>query len=227
MPIVPPINSRQAILRRLREITPDAALPPLPTHDEAALFADYPGDSLEAMTEAFCTRLTALSGEVHLVPDLEAARAVLVDLLGAIPAERLLVQDAPLIDAVLGDEPAFDAANVADGFDLPNVAMGNQFDVALTIADCLVARTGSVIVRNVSAGGRRLSVLPPTHIVVATVDQIVPSLGDGLALLRQTPGDWSYGVVISGPSRTADIEKILVLGAHGPKRLIVLLLDHA
>ena len=92
---------------------------------------------------------------------------------------------------------------------------------SVTGCDCLVAQTGSIFVSTRSAGGRALSVLPPVHLVIARRDQIVPDLPAAFALLRQRYGDhWPSAIsLITGPSRTADIEKILVMGAHGPKRL--------
>jgi L-lactate dehydrogenase complex protein LldG len=90
-----------------------------------------------------------------------------------------------------------------------------------------VAQTGSVIVSTVSAGGRALSVLPPTHLVIARREQIVPDLATAMAFLRERyDKHWPSALsVITGPSRTADIEKILVMGAHGPKRLALYFAD--
>jgi hypothetical protein len=98
-----------------------------------------------------------------------------------------------------------------------------ECDLGVTACDCLVAQTGSIIVSTLSAGGRALSVLPPTHLVIARRDQIVPDLVVAMALLRKRyDRHWPSALsVITGPSRTADIEKILVMGAHGPKRLAV------
>jgi L-lactate dehydrogenase complex protein LldG len=95
-------------------------------------------------------------------------------------------------------------------------------DLGVTGCDCLVAQTGSIFVSTRSAGGRALSVLPPVHLVLARRDQLVPDLPAAFALLRQRYGGrWPSAVtMITGPSRTADIEKILVMGAHGPKRLV-------
>jgi L-lactate utilization protein LutC len=94
-------------------------------------------------------------------------------------------------------------------------------DLGVTGCDCLVAQTGSIFVSTRSAGGRALSVLPPVHLVLARREQLVPDLPAAVALLRQRYGNrWPSALtLISGPSRTADIEKTLVLGAHGPKRL--------
>jgi L-lactate dehydrogenase complex protein LldG len=103
-----------------------------------------------------------------------------------------------------------------------NASVG-ECDLGVTSCDCLVAQTGSVIVSTISAGGRALSVLPPTHLVIARREQLVPDLATAMALLRKRyDKHWpSVLSVITGPSRTADIEKILVMGAHGPKRLVL------
>ena len=121
----------------------------------------------------------------------------------------------------------------ADGSDLVGKAIGGtnasarECDLGVTGCDCLVAQTGSVIVSTISAGGRALSVLPPTHLVIARRDEIVPDLATAMALLRKRyDKHWPTALsVITGPSRTADIEKILVMGAHGPKRLALYFVD--
>jgi L-lactate dehydrogenase complex protein LldG len=97
-------------------------------------------------------------------------------------------------------------------------------DVGITECDALIAQTGSVLVTSRSAGGRALSVLPPHHVVLARRDQLVADLPAAYALLRaKWANDWpSFISLITGPSRTGDIERILVLGAHGPRRLTIL-----
>jgi L-lactate dehydrogenase complex protein LldG len=96
-------------------------------------------------------------------------------------------------------------------------------DLGVTSCDCLIAQTGSIVISTLSAGDRALSVLPPTHLVIARREQLVPDLAAALVLLRtRYDRRWPSALsVITGPSRTADIEKILVMGAHGPKRLAV------
>ena len=107
------------------------------------------------------------------------------------------------------------------GYDL--VAL-EKCDAALTQCDALVAQTGSVLITSRSAGGRTLSALTPHHVVLATRDQLVPDLTAAFALLaeRYVENYPSLVSFITGPSRTGDIERILVLGAHGPKRLTIL-----
>lgn len=94
----------------------------------------------------------------------------------------------------------------------------------ITLAEALIAQTGSIFV-TASCGGRGASVVAPCHIVVATLDQLVPDLQTALgrASRQGTLDANSFACVISGSSRTADIEKILVQGAHGPRRLVVIL----
>ena len=119
-------------------------------------------------------------------------------------------------------------------------------DAGITECDALVAQTGSVLVTSRSAGGRALSVLPPHHVVLARRpellargpahllpphhvvlarrEQLLADLPEAFALLKQKyPGNYpSFISFITGPSRTGDIERVLVLGAHGPKKLTIL-----
>jgi L-lactate dehydrogenase complex protein LldG len=97
-------------------------------------------------------------------------------------------------------------------------------DVGVTECDALIAQTGSVAVTSRSTGGRALSVLPPHHVIVARREQLVADLPAAFELLQRkyAPDFPSMISFITGPSRTGDIERILVLGAHGPKKLTIL-----
>lgn len=102
-----------------------------------------------------------------------------------------------------------------------------QADAGITTCEALIARNGSVLVSNANAAGRRLSIYPPVHIVIAKASQLVMDIKHGLLKIKDKYEDHlpSMLSVITGPSRTADIEKKLVLGAHGPKELYVFLLE--
>ncbi|HWD94427.1 MAG TPA: LUD domain-containing protein [Verrucomicrobiae bacterium] len=96
-------------------------------------------------------------------------------------------------------------------------------DAGITECDALIAQTGSVLITNRSAGGRALSVLPPHHVVLVRREQLLRDLPAAFELLKKKyaanyPSMISF---ITGPSRTGDIERILVLGAHGPKKLTI------
>lgn len=102
-----------------------------------------------------------------------------------------------------------------------------QAEVGITLCEALIARNGSILVSNANKAGRRLGIYPHAHIVVAYTSQLVIDLKDGFKLLNKKYGRSLPSLIstITGPSRTADIEKTLVLGAHGPKELFVFLLD--
>ncbi|MEO6909086.1 MAG: LUD domain-containing protein [Abditibacteriaceae bacterium] len=106
------------------------------------------------------------------------------------------------------------------GYEVANL---ENSDVGITECDALIAQTGTVLVTTQSAGGRALSVLPPHHVVLARREQLLPDLTAAYTLLHQRY-EKNFPTTISlitGPSRTGDIERILVLGAHGPKRLTI------
>ena len=116
-----------------------------------------------------------------------------------------------------------------DGSDRVKQAIGvgngplREADLGVTACDCLIAQMGSIVVSPTTAGGRVLSVLPAVHLVIAHRNQILPDLASALAFIRRRyDGQWPSTLsIITGPSRTGDIEKVLVLGAHGPKRVAV------
>ncbi|MBC8319114.1 MAG: LUD domain-containing protein [Bacteroidetes bacterium] len=100
-------------------------------------------------------------------------------------------------------------------------------EVGITACDFLISRFGSVMVSSGLGSGRRIFVFPETHVVIANASQVVHELKDALTAMKKK---YAYNfpsqiTVITGPSRTADIEKTLVMGAHGPKNLYVFMID--
>ena len=129
-----------------------------------------------------------------------------------------------LTDAVVAGLPGEIALlRIDDGYDKNAL---EACDAGLTECESLIAQTGSVCVTSRSSGGRALSVLPPHHVVIASRAQLIADLSAAYEHLAEKYGANypSFISFISGPSRTGDIERILVLGAHGPKKLTVLLL---
>ena len=99
-------------------------------------------------------------------------------------------------------------------------------DASVTDCEALVARTGTIVL-SAKNGGRVASVYAPVHVCVARASQLVYDLGDALQVLQQRydgrlPSQISFA---TGPSRTADIEKTLVTGVHGPKEVYLFLVD--
>lgn len=100
-----------------------------------------------------------------------------------------------------------------------------QMSVGITGCEFLISRLGSIMVS--SKTSRRLNVYPEIHLVIAYVNQLVDDLKDAfVAVQTKYSGKLpSMLTVITGPSRTADIEKTLVMGAHGPRELFVILVE--
>lgn len=98
-------------------------------------------------------------------------------------------------------------------------------NIGVTGCELLVAHLGSVLISSAQISGRRLNVFPETHIVVADQSQLIDYLDSALEKLQNKYKNELPSLIsnITGPSRTADIEKTLVMGMHGPKTLIVII----
>ncbi len=99
--------------------------------------------------------------------------------------------------------------------------------IGITRCEYLIARLGTVMVSTRLSPGRKITGYPEIHLVLGYTSQLVPDLKQALAGIRKKYRDNYPSMIslISGPSRTADIEKTLVMGAHGPKELYVFLID--
>ncbi|MDU0371829.1 lactate utilization protein C [Hymenobacter endophyticus] len=212
-------TSRDIILRRIRESLrkpapqpgrPDFAAPlhprPAPTDDLAVLFAQ----SFVRVGGVFffCESVE------HFYDQLFAYKKEreLEHLYVWEPELKKLLHDGDI--GFQGDEADFIA----------------QADAGLTTCEALIARTGSVLVSAATSSGRRLSIYPDQHLILARTSQVVTDIGDALELVQQKYGPDKLPSMVSlttGPSRTADIEKTLVLGAHGPRSIVLFLLDDA
>ncbi len=100
-------------------------------------------------------------------------------------------------------------------------------DASVTSCEYLIARTGSIVMSSAQQQGRTVSVYAPVHICIAYVDQLVYDIKEGIQLLKEKYKDNLPSMITfaTGPSRTADIEKTLVVGVHGPKEVYLFLVD--
>jgi L-lactate dehydrogenase complex protein LldG len=119
---------------------------------------------------------------------------------------------------------------ILNRFEYPHYETDKDFEqaeVGFTLCEALIARNGSILLSNGNMAGRRLSIYPSVHIVLAYTSQMVMDLKDGFKLIKAKYGNQLPSMIstVTGPSRTADIEKTLVLGAHGPKELFVFMLE--
>jgi L-lactate dehydrogenase complex protein LldG len=112
-------------------------------------------------------------------------------------------------------------------FGKPSYANLATADAAITTCEALVARTGSIIMSSAQKSGRTTSVYAEVHICIAFTDQLVYDVKDGLQLIKERYAGRIPSLVTfaTGPSRTADIEKTLVVGVHGPREVYVFLVE--
>jgi L-lactate dehydrogenase complex protein LldG len=166
--------------------------------------------------------LGKLRAVVHQAPDLTAAGDYLFTIARERDWQRVAWHPHPLVESLLAGVPCATYRVDAADFDKNTL---ESCDAGITSCEALVAQTGSMLVSSATSGGRALSILPHVHVVIATPDQIVATLADALhaAQARYNGRMPSMLSFITGPSRTGDIERILVLGAHGPKELILIL----
>ncbi len=102
------------------------------------------------------------------------------------------------------------------------------YELGITRAALLIAETGGVVLDQPDRADGRASTLVETHVVVASASQLVGTLSEALqerTRMRSSHAWSGYQVIVTGPSRTADVEKVLVIPAHGPRRLVVVLCD--
>lgn len=237
------MDSREAIFQRLRErLVGGPALEPPPPPQVWPIENPPPAKKIER----FLAELAELAGQGFHVRSVEEVRQGLGRLVAEQGIRRLGCQDRPLVRAIF-QSPA-QGASPSEASELPPTAQAlarpdlellwhqpdpdpkdlDSLGASVLEADLLLADTGSVMIACPTAYERLLCYLPPVCVVVGRVARLfehLPAAWDEIARRAADPQLHGEFVFITGPSRTADIEKILILGVHGPKRLLVFLLD--
>lgn len=178
------------------------------------------GNSFEERVALFRKNAGDLRADFHLVNSREDMAKRLLELSKAEGWKKIGVHAGELTDFASA-QLRLPFCRTDEGYAVSEL---ETCDVGITECDALVAQTGGVLVTNRSAGGRALSVLPPHHVVLARREQLVADLPEAFAVLKTKYASNypSFICFITGPSRTSDIERILVLGAHGPRKLTIL-----
>ena len=216
---------REAILAAVRAALGDVA--------QTAVVAPAAGSPLSVapverarLLAGFTAEARAVGTVVHAASSADDAGRTLATILADVAAARVVVWPTPLARRVAHTAaPAgVEVLVAAPGTAVDAVA---QADVGVTEADALIAASGTLVLRAAS-GARTVSLLPPLHVAVVPSARIVPDLATALRAARGSAGAPDTCLtLISGPSRTADIEKKLVVGVHGPCALHVILVDDA
>lgn len=229
------MTEREKIFGRIREALTVVA--PVPGHHGHAKVPEHPsspmpsparqwlppvGDSFADQLACFRANAVNLKADFQVVSDRDELAKRLAELRDREGWKKVAAHTGELTDAACRAL----ALPVCKTDQPYNVTELEACDAGITECDALIAQTGSVLVTSRSAGGRALSVLPPHHVVIARREQLLRDLPAAFQFLKQKYGANYPSMMsfITGPSRTGDIERILVLGAHGPKKLTVFLL---
>lgn len=201
-------QAREEILNKLKSAI--HSVPEMPDFEQPVYHSiDLP------LELAFKENLEKINGFVHLYETEEELFSGLKEFLGSVQKENIFCSE----DEICNRLNTFGIPFIKSS-DLPD-----NIEVGITGCEFLVAHTGSVMVSSAQKGGRQMFVYPPLHIVIAHKNQLVDYLEKAYAGIREKYNNVlpSQIALITGPSRTADIEKTLVLGAHGPRELRVFL----
>jgi len=165
----------------------------------------------EARITRMLESVKALAGDPHRVPDAAAARALVAEL---VQDKRAVASNAPYLAGcgITGLENV--RSGVTDRLELRGLCA--TMDAGITSADYALADTGSLVLLSTPQEARMISLLPPVHIAVVPAERILTGLDELFSLLPNPAEATSSMVIVTGPSRTADIEQFLVRGVHGP-----------
>ncbi len=202
-------TAKENILKRIREALSNTVPLPFPNSEgNSDVFVNANEDILVLFAQEF----TKLQGKFSFCTDEGDLQHQLKVLIAKRKWEKIYCKETELNKNL---------ENIAIYEDLPSC------DVSITSCESLVARTGTMVLTTAKASGRTTSVYAPVHICVAYTSQVVYDVKDALLSLKEKYGDSfpSFVTFASGPSRTADIEKTLVTGVHGPKEVYCFLVE--
>jgi L-lactate dehydrogenase complex protein LldG len=184
------------------------------------------GNTMNASFDTFKLRAEAVSAEAHRFAATGGALEFILEYLRGAG-----VTDAPQGYAVWADCAFLDSFNKVQ---LSEKLPGLLFDVkrenataakvGISQLDWGIANTGTLVQDAAAVERRLVSTLPLIHIAILATDRIVPDLPTLITKVR--PEQTNYISFITGPSRTADIERVLTIGVHGPEKLVIVLVDH-
>ena len=225
-----PHTTREQFLRTVREAlgpsAPPSTPPTPPAVDESLVRLAGAGDDLVAM---FARNAEQVGMAVRRTTAAGLATQLL-DVLRTIDARSITlgIDRLPMRDAL---REAFTGCGIELRAWEHDRAMASQYaaDAGITDVHAALAETGTLICNSDAAHGRGHSLVPPIHIAIVQRSDILPDLLDYVATLRGIgPRDLSSAqALITGPSKTGDIEGILVTGVHGPERVFILLVEDA
>jgi L-lactate dehydrogenase complex protein LldG len=208
-------QSRETILNTIRKALSENAVPmPFPESEKVHDFFAKTDISLE---EKFAEEFTKLGGKFVYCSDEADMIQQLEALADTMKWNTIHTRDQFLLNLFKENNIEF----IQPAGDMHNLEVG------LSLCECLIARTGSAIMSSGQDYGRSLPVYSPIHITIAFSNQLVWDISNAISLLKEKYNNQlpSMMSLTTGPSRTADIEKTLVVGVHGPKEVYIFFID--
>lgn len=175
-----------------------------------------PDTDAEARVASMLCRVEALAGKTCHAATGEEARAYVKEVLAGRSA---VASNAPFLRACGIVDLEGVQAGFTDAADLR--ALCSTAGAGITSADYALADTGTLVMLSSVQEARMISLLPPAHIAVVPKERVISGLDELFTILPNPAAQTSSMVLITGPSRTADIEQILVRGVHGPGEIHV------
>jgi L-lactate utilization protein LutC len=172
----------------------------------------------------FCEALEAAHGEPVVVGSLGGALGAAAGILDGLGAGLVVANSEPPLDGLAPGNGSAWRVERAGSYEANPDGWRDRCaraDAGVTSADALLAETGSLVISSGPGRSRLPSLLPPVHIAVVPTGRLTTDL---FTWLETRPKTWAANtVLVSGPSKTGDIEQTLSVGVHGPKRLVVVL----
>lgn len=181
--------------------------------------------NIEENIKLFIEKAEAVSAEVYRVAGIIEAKEKFLEIVKTLSPRQIVAVNGELVKKI--DLPAAAERVGAKFFTKQLRFYAPDADLGVSEMELGIAETGSVAQDATDTGKRLVSTLPPVHLAFLRAKTIVPTLRDAIAKAGEKGGPAPYWAVITGPSRTADIERVLTIGVHGPSRLIIILLDDA
>ena len=176
-----------------------------------------------SLVDVFKNSLEAVDGHCILVQSEQEVVQALTETIRRLQqtkllARRIAISDAPDVERLIRvTDLEVDELEIA-----PSASEVFRFDVGISQAQAGIAETGTLLLDSSRERHRLVSLVPPVHIAIINASQIVETLGEALAMLRREHKVSPIVTLVTGPSRTADIELTLAIGVHGPQELFVI-----
>ncbi len=176
------------------------------------------GDYIDVLYEAFRQKAESVSARVYRARDRAGAEGLAGGIIKESGAKKIAVAPSPMLDGFFSG-----SGNGLAVFTTELIRHAVEADAGVSEVDLAVSETGAIVQDATDIDKRLVSMLPPVHIALVSTANLVESADEALRRYRDRIP--AYMAFITGPSRTADIERVLTIGVHGPGALHIIFVD--